>query len=269
MLIRSLKIYGKMDLFWFLRDTKYCLMQIFADITSVLSIVIGIILLSTQLDGIGEFRKYQIFLMLGIATSVHGVYTLFFANYNNGAISRIIVRGQIDHYLLQPIPIWIQIITRGFAPFSGNSQFIISLILIIYSLWKLNILSFFILIKILFLVFCSLIIMVSFIYTISSLAFYIPIGIDEISETSLALFSNTNYFPLSQMEFKSKLFFTFFIPIGATAWLPTKFLIENRNTYIFFLIAVLYICMATYFMRRGLNYYGKKGARGYSSFGHR
>lgn len=35
MLIKSLKIYARMDLLWLLRDTKYCALQIIADIISV------------------------------------------------------------------------------------------------------------------------------------------------------------------------------------------------------------------------------------------
>ena len=32
LLLRSYKIYARMDFLWLIRDTKYCLLQIFADL---------------------------------------------------------------------------------------------------------------------------------------------------------------------------------------------------------------------------------------------
>lgn len=271
MLLKSLKVYAKMDLLWLLRDTKYCILQIFADIVSVISTVLALMCLAMKFENIGGFSYYQLLLMFGIATSVHGIYNMFFANYNNGMVSRIIGRGQIEHYIIQPIPIWIQIITRGFAPFSGNSQFFLSIVLIVFSLKKLGILSTVMMGKVLAVSVISVIMMVSIIYMVSTVAFYAPSAAEDISQPILALFVNTSYFPLGSMDFICKLLYTFIIPVGSIAWFPTKVILENNifSEVKLLLAPIVAIALANLFFRKGLNYYAKKGAGRYSSFGHR
>lgn len=270
-LLRAYKIYAKMDLLWFLRDTKYCLLQIFADVISLLSTLIGLILLSFQFGGIGGFSTNQILFMFGVSSLVQGLYNMFFANYNNGMISRIIGRGQIDHYVTQPAPIWMQIITRGFAPISGNSQFIISLFLLVYSMRLLNLLSFKMVAIVCFSSICSLVTLVSIIYLISATAFYSPASAEEISEPILALFLNTCDFPLGNLGFIQKLLFTFIIPVGSIAWLPTVIIFKKNNLTLLILIIIpfIFLCLSTLTFRKGLNYYAKKGSTRYSGFGHR
>lgn len=271
MLCKLLKAYAKMDALWLLRDTRYCLLQIVADIISVSSTLISMILLSNEFDGFGGLTHYQTMLMLGIAANVHGIYNLFFANYNNGMISRIIGRGQIDHYLIQPVPIWIQILTRGFAPFSGNAQFLLSFILIIFSLCKLQILSLVMVTQVLFISLLSTVTMTSFIYMVSTAAFYAPAAAEEISEPIETLFLNLSYFPILQMNIICRVLYTFIVPVASIAWLPTKILIEENNIIIMFfaITPCVSLALANICFRKGLNYYAKKGAGRYSGFGHR
>ena len=59
--------------------------------------------------------------LLGYALLVRGVIDTFF-NYNVAFISRRIGRGQLDHMLVQPQPLWMALLTEGFAPFSGSGM---------------------------------------------------------------------------------------------------------------------------------------------------
>ena len=43
-----------------------------------------------------------------------------FFGYNVLTISRRLGRGQLDHTLVQPQPIWLSLLTEGFMPFSGS-----------------------------------------------------------------------------------------------------------------------------------------------------
>ena len=62
-----------------------------------------------------------ILFMLGYALLVRGLIDILFA-YNVGFISRRIGRGQLDHMLIQPQPIWMALLTEGFTPFSGSGM---------------------------------------------------------------------------------------------------------------------------------------------------
>lgn len=82
-LIRMFRIYGKMDLLWFLRDTKYCLMYIFSNMISTLAVVVGVFLLAVKFDGSGGMSEKEIIFMLGYS-------------------------------------VWIQLATEGFSPGLGH-----------------------------------------------------------------------------------------------------------------------------------------------------
>ena len=60
--LRILKLFGisaRMDLTWLLRDTKYAIAGITADIISNLSTVSGIYLIALRFNGIGGMRFYS------------------------------------------------------------------------------------------------------------------------------------------------------------------------------------------------------------------
>ena len=57
--------------------------------------------------------------MLGYAALVRGLLDMGFS-YNVLHISRRIGRGQMDHTLVQPQPVWMGLLTEGFMPFSGS-----------------------------------------------------------------------------------------------------------------------------------------------------
>src|SRR5258708_27375293 len=56
--------------------------------------------------------------MLGYAALVEGLVNPFFG-YNVSFISRRLGRGQLDHTLIQPQPLWLSLLTEGFSPAFG------------------------------------------------------------------------------------------------------------------------------------------------------
>lgn len=134
---------------------------------------------------------------------------------------------------------------------------------------NLQILSIVMLGKVLFFSIDSTVTMVSFIYAVSTAAFYTPA--EEVSQSILALFLNTSYFPLGNMNTMCRVIYTFFIPVGSIAWFPTKVLVEQNRIsgFIFLIIPVAALSIANLFFRKGLNYYAKEGTGRYSGFGHR
>ena len=92
-LFRLYRQYTKMDLLWFLRDTRYCLLQIFSDTVCAVCTIAGVFLLSEKFGGFGGMNQGEILFMMGFSTLVDGIYMMFFIDNNTSMISRIIGRG--------------------------------------------------------------------------------------------------------------------------------------------------------------------------------
>lgn len=124
-------ISAKMDLVWLLRDTKYALSTVLADAISNLSVVSSVYLIALRFSGIGGMSVDEILFMMSYSTITTGIFILF-GSGNNIHISRIIGRGQLEHLFIQPLTLKTQLLTSGFNPFTGSSNFIIGCILMIY-----------------------------------------------------------------------------------------------------------------------------------------
>ena len=137
---RILGLYGiaaKMDLAWLLRDTKYAVAAILADLIANLATVSSVFLISVRFGGIGGMSSDEVLFMMAYSTMVTGIFIMFGAA-NNIHISRIIGRGQLEHMFIQPIPLKAQLATIGFAPFTGGTNFIVGSILMVIAALRLG-----------------------------------------------------------------------------------------------------------------------------------
>ena len=119
MLVRRFRIQGYMDLMWMTRDFKLYVINVVSDTLVNLSGVAAVFLLVERFEGIGDWSPTQVVFMLGYASLVTGLLDVLFS-YNIMQISRRIGRGQFDHVMIQPQPIWMILLTEGFTPFSGG-----------------------------------------------------------------------------------------------------------------------------------------------------
>lgn len=270
-LIRMFQIYGKMDLLWFLRDTKYCLMYIFSDMLSTLAVVVGVFLLAVKFDGIGGMTEKEIIFMLGYSVLVEGVFALFFISNNAGQISRTIGRGQMDHKMIQPLPVWIQLATEGFSPVSGNGVLLCGIGLVYYSISssEINVSGIWIVLLLINLI-ASCTIMISTIYMLSCTAFYAPAAAEEIASVGIGMFESLKNYPLGGMNKSTQIFFCSLIPVGMIAWFPSRILLGKFDIMIFMIMtATIFLVLAVLIFKKGMRYYAKYGSPRYSSFGHR
>lgn len=136
-LFRLYRQYTKMDLLWFLRDTRYCLLQIFSDTVCAFCTIAGVFLLSEKFGGFGGMNQGEILFMMGFSTLVDGIYMMFFIGNNTSMISRIIGRGQLDHVMIQPVPLWAELLAQGFSPLSGSSMLVCGIGLTAYAVRRL------------------------------------------------------------------------------------------------------------------------------------
>lgn len=266
-------IYGKLDLLWFLRDTKYCLACIFNDVITSISAVLGVFLLAERFGNIGGMTSKQILFMLGYATIVDGVMQLFFS-MNVAFISRIIGRGQLDHRLIQPVPLWMQLATEGFLPISGNSVLLCGIGITAYATRELVLatgpqwIGLFLLN-----LGCSIAIILSYTFLASCLAFYAPVAGEEISTTVNGLFSSLHTFPIGGFNLVAKTLLCTAVPVGLAAWFPANVLLGQTpqqlpDALLVGMTIVLVITTTTLF-RKGMRHYAKRGSNRYSDRGHR
>ena len=276
---RMFGIYGKLDLLWFLRDTKYCLLQIVADVVSSVGAVSGAFLLSERLNGFGGMNREQMLFMLGYAICVDGVYMLLFGASNTGMMSRVIGRGQLDHNMIQPVPLWIQILTEGFAPCSGAGLLICGIGTVSYAVSVLHQeLSVLWIVLMVFLLLCYCSVIFSTITLISCMAFYAPAAAEEVCCVGQDLFDQLKSYPMGGLAGMWQIAFTTIVPVGATAWIPSMALagtgygsgnIVWTAAGLTVTVAAVLLLLMMFVFKKGMKYYAVNGSPRYTGFGHR
>lgn len=266
-------IYAKMDLTWFLRDTKFCVLNIIADTVSSLASVSAVFLLAERFGNIGGMDRNQVLFMLGYASLVDGVILMFFRN-NVAWISRLIGRGQLDHRLIQPVPLWMQLATEGFIPVSGNSGLICGIGITAYAVSALDISpNIYWILGLVFSVLASVAVILSFSFISGSLAFYAPVAGEEVSTTAISFFGSLKTIPLGGLSMSAQTVLCTVLPIGLAAWFPANLLLgQPPSGFIAGLPIILTITMAimaSTLFKRGMKYYAKRGSIRYLARGHR
>lgn len=274
--LRLFKLYAKMDLLWFLREPSSFLIYIISDTISALATIGGIYLISQQFSSGTDISQEQILFMLGYSLMVDGFYWLFFRGNNMGEISRTIGRGQLDHCMIQPVPLPIQLLTNGFCPFSSSNVLLTGIILTVYAGYKLKlIISLKWILLLLTYIFFSMFIILSIVYIFSSNAFYSPVASEEVAGEVIS-FTSFKVYPLNGFKKTIQNILTSILPIGLTAWYPSILLLNISSEKIIKLsygilpaVSSIFIFIAIILFRKGLNYYETNGSPRYSGFGHR
>ncbi len=273
-LFRLFRTYGKMDLMWFLRDTKYCLLQIVTDVISAGAAMAGVFVLAGRFGGIGGLTQDQLLFMLGYTMLGDGVFSLFFIGYNAGQVSRTIGRGQMDHCMIQPVPLWMQLVTGGFSPISGSSILLCGIGFTVYALGRLKLavtLGF--IVMLLLSVFASVIVFLACVYLVSCIAFWAPVAAEESASLVHEMFGTLKRYPLGGIGMGWQAVFCSVLPVGIAGWFPSLWLLGGSQAPMVpvwtFMIASAFGLMAVLVFRKGMKHYATGGSPRYSGFGHR
>jgi len=272
-ILRLYALYVKMDLAWLFRDRTFAILAIMTDLISNLSSVMGVFLLAWRFDGIGGMGRFHVLFMLGYATIINGIYISFGA-FNTANISRRIGRGQLEHMFIQPVSLPVQLITGGFFPITGGSNIISGAVVMAVATANIGVtLPWWWVLSLVANILISFAVLMGASYLASSLAFYAPVQAEEISSYVIDSFSHISTFPLSGMATGLQVSLISLIPVGLLAWFPTLALFGNApfnlpTLYPLLFAAVLWL-IATYFFRKGLSFYVKKGINRYHPMGHR
>ena len=275
---RQLALYAYLDAIWMIRDFRYFLLCTTSDILFNLAGIVAALLLAERFNGIGIWSKTQVLFMIGYGTVVRGILEMFF-NFNISHISRRIGRGQLDHTLIQPQPLWLAFVTEGFLPVSGSGVLLTGIILLKWAcsalalprdpawvgMLALHILS-------------SVMVMLGFSFLLGSLAFFAPRAMEEVSTPVFDLFYQLMIFPLDGINIVFSSILLTALPIGLASWYPSRYLLGLSNIpwggvlptgLVTPLMALFILTLSTICFRKGLYRYAKTGSQRYKDMGHR
>ena len=271
--LRLLRLYARMDLNWVLQDFKAAVIVICAEMINNLTAVSGILLLAVRFGGAGGLSTDEILLMLGFFELADGLCYMLFGGFNVLHISRRIGRGQVDHMLIQPRPLIVQLLTEGFMPVSGSGGFLIGILLTILAWTRLH-LEVTLLRGALLLVYmlCHILLMLGQSFLFGSAAFWTPVASEELSTLILDLNGQLGRFPLSGLpRWLLSLLYTV-LPVGLLAYLPSLALLGRLTGAALALpvcAAAAFALAAAVCFRAGMRHYLQNSCNRYKGMGHR
>jgi len=273
-LFKLWKLYGGMDLRWLMQDKATVLLVIITETLSNLSGMAGVLLLAVRFGGVGGLSTDEILFMLGFYELADGLGWMIFGNYNIIHISRRIGRGQVDHMLIQPKPLWMQFLTEGFMPFSGCHGFLIGVLLTAIAVARLDItLSPIWFLLLLYYLVIHMLLQLSQSFLYGSAAFYKPVACEEISSMILDMNHQLGRFPLFGLPGWLSMLLHTVLPIGLLAYFPALALLRDLGkptelAFPFF-VAAIFLTAALICFKKGLTHYAKHSCNRYKEMGHR
>ena len=272
-LLRLWRLYAWLDLMWITRSFRQFLLYYAGDAVVYLATVTAMLLLAERFDGIGLWSKWQIVFMLGYGLMATSLLDMFFG-YNVRFISRRLGRGQFDHTLIQPQPVWMALLSDGFNPFGASSSLIAGSAILLWAsgrvalsvapgwlaLFVLNLLS-------------SATIMLAVNFVWGSLAFWAPRAAEEITTPLSRLFAQLIVFPLDGLGGVLLGSMLTFLPVGLAAWFPCRALLgldtNPAAVWVTPLAALAASGLAALIFTKGMQHYERTGSQRYRAMGHR
>jgi ABC-2 type transport system permease protein len=264
-----LGLYARMDVMWIARARSTAVTFYLAEWVLGFGIVASTWLLAESFDGIGPWSRAQVVFLLGYSLLVRGVVDMLFG-WNVAHISRRIGRGQLDHMLLQPVPLWVLVLAEGFSPLSGSGLALSGGVVLWLSgeglgvftpaLFVLNLLA-------------SVAIVIGFSYAWASLAFLAPRAAEEINSSTMDLIDQVRAFPLDGLGPGLLGVLLSVVPIGYVAWLPARSLLGLTDSpwlvWLTPLAAIGIVSIGLSIFGRGMRHYRATGSTRYLALGHR
>jgi ABC-2 type transport system permease protein len=263
----------RMDLAFVLRSPGLAIYYLALDAILIPASGATTFLLAERLTGLGSWSVAQVTFLLGYATLVEGILAVAFT-YNVSHISRRIGRGQFDHLLVQPQPLWLSLLSEGFAPVTGGAAVAMGIAILAWSITRLPLdtdvawWGFF-----LANLGASVVAVLGAMFAWSSLAFWAPVAAEEVATNVHEALTTLGVFPLDGLGTVLTAGLVAAVPAGLVAWLPARALLGVGATATPLwatpaaAVALAIIGAATF--RVGLGRYRCVGSSRYTDFGHR
>ena len=273
-LLRLYRLYARMDLNWLLQDFGTAILVMASELVASLASCLGVFLLSERFGGAGGLSADEVLFLLGFFMLADGLFIMLHGGFNVSHISRRIGRGQVDHMLIQPQPLPMQLMAEGFLPFSGGSGFWVGVTLTIVACARLDIAvtpRWFGMLLLYTALHSALLLGQSYLY--GALAFWRPVACEEISSLILDLNGQLGRFPLFGIPRALLGLLVTALPAGLLAYVPALGLLRGLDAgpalALPVCIAVGFAAAATAAFRRGLRHYLEFSCNRYKEMGHR
>ena len=273
-IMRLYALSARMDWLLLSRDARTGLLYILSDWISAISSVLGIALLAVRFEGIGALSADEILWMLGFFTLADGFTVMMLGSCNWLWISRVVGRGQVDHMLIQPVPLWMQILTGGFLPFTGSSSFLTGVALTAVATARLHIaVTAGWLIMLLLYILARMAVATGASYLAGAAAFYRPAACEELSTVVLDALNAAGKYPLAALPVWAQAVLLTALPVGLMAYLPSLLMLGKLNApaaYVWPVAAgASFLSVAGLLFRRGLKHSARHGCPRYKAMGFR
>ena len=230
------------------------------------------ILIALRFGHIGPWPAAAVVFMLAYAAVVASVLDAL----GDGPwyLSHRIGRGQLDHYLVQPQPLWRILLTDNFTPFDFWPVLTLGLVLLGVASAQLHVAVSAGWLALLGLsLLASMTVQTAFLYAWGCLAFWAPRGAEEISSAAASLLTEVT-FPLDPVPRALRGLLVTVVPSGLLAWLPARALLGipgagPYDVWLTPLAAIGLTAFAVFLFRLGMRTYRRTGSRRYSDHGHR
>jgi ABC-2 type transport system permease protein len=176
--------------------------------------------------------------------------------------------------LIQPQPLWMVLLTEGFAPVTGSGMFVPGLGLLLWAARQLDLVvppTWYLLLAVDLL--ASIAVVLAFEYIVGSLAFWAPRAAEEINTSSWRLVTQLAPFPLDGLSVWALGSLLTLVPVGLVAWYPARVLLGIGTTLwenaALPAVALVLMMLALWIFTRGLRHYGRTGSTRYLDYGHR
>ena len=265
------RVQAHLDFMWMTRDLRFFLINVVSDVILNLAGVTAVFLLAERFGGIGHWSRDQVIFMLGYAALVRGFLDVGFG-YNVLHISRRIGRGQFDHLLVQPQPLWMGLLTEGFMPFSGIWSLLTGVGVTVWAVVQLGTAfaaEWWLLLAANLLASCT--VALAFSFLCGALAFWAPAAAEEISSRAVNFLYQLKAFPLDGLSAVALTGMLTFLPVGFVAWYPSRQLLGIAAPRLWHtpLAALLLALVAGIVFKKGMKHYAQTGSQRYIAWGHR
>ena len=266
-------LYARMDWKYITQDPFTACVTVLCELVQGLAGLAGTALVAVRFGGVGALSAPEVLVLLAFHLFSQGLETLLFGGSNVISISRRIGRAQMDHTVVQPIPLWMQLLTEGFMPFSGCEKLLCG----VAALWLFVPGAGIAVTPGWMLLLCVLTlsrvaIHIALAYIAGSAAFYSPVGCEEFSDVALSLADVVAEYPLSGMPRWLVGTLLTVLPLGALTYLPALILLGKVSAAFSawpVLLALVLASLAQRLFQKGWKHYVNVGCARYKSMGHR
>ena len=216
---------------------------------------------------IGRWTVTDLAFMLAYGTVVAGVLDVFEGVWS---LSDHVSRGEMDHFLLQPHPVWLSLLTKQFSPIWNWPVMVLGVSALIWSIGALQLKPSPSWIGLLLMnLIASVTVKSAYMNIWGSLAFWAPRGAERASTVAADLAGEITY-PLDTLPSSLKAALVSAVPTGLFAWLPSRALLglgASFEVWVTPLAAAFLAVLAVLLFRAGMRHYMKTGSRRYVGVG--